>query len=228
MGLDFLRRANWLDARARGYLWAVALVNLATLGVLLVTARNGVDRNNFLVGTDFLSFWTTGRMLQAQTDVYDVAAHVAAQRTFFAQQGAHTAFFYPPSFLPFCWPLGLMGYFPALALWLAATGGAYALAVQAWLKRTGLASPVPLAVLVAAFPPVLVTITHGQTSFLLAALLGLAALSARDRPWLAGGLIGLATIKPQFGLLIPVALLLSGEHAGLRVRYLVAMAGGRR
>jgi hypothetical protein len=212
MGLDFLRRANWLDARARGYLWAVALVNLATLGFLLVTARNGVDRNNFLVGTDFLSFWTTGRMLQAQTDVYDVAAHVAAQRTFFAQQGAHTAFFYPPSFLPFCWPLGLMGYFPALALWLAATGGAYALAVQAWLKRTGLASPVPLAVLVAAFPPVLVTITHGQTSFLLAALLGLAALSARDRPWLAGGLIGLATIKPQFGLLIPVALLLSGER----------------
>jgi hypothetical protein len=216
MGLDFLRRADWLDARARGYLWAVALVNLATLGVLLATARGGIDRNGFLIGTDFLSFWTTGRMLHDQGQVYDVAAHVAAQRAFFAQDGAHTAFFYPPGFLPFCWPLGLLGYFPALAAWLAVTGAAYVWALRGWLKRSALALPVPLpvplAIIVAAFPPVLITITHGQTAFLLAALLGLAGLSARDRPWLAGALTGLATIKPQFGLLIPVALLLSGER----------------
>jgi hypothetical protein len=66
-------------------------------------------------------------------------------------------------------------------------------------------------VLFAAFPPVLITITHGQTSFLVAALLGLGALLVRERPWLAGALFGLAVIKPQFGLLVPVVLVLTGE-----------------
>jgi hypothetical protein len=210
MGLDFFRRAGWLDARrARGYLRVVAVLNLATLAFILGASRDGVDRNGFLIGTDFLSFWTAGHMLQAHGNVYDVAAHTAAQRAYFAQADAYTAFFYPPPFLLACWPLGLLRYFPALALWLAATGAAYGFAVRQWLKRTGVAQP--LLLLLAAFPPVLITITHGQTSFLVAALLGLGALLVRERPWLAGALFGLAVIKPQFGLLVPVVLVLTGE-----------------
>jgi hypothetical protein len=210
MGLDFFRQANWLDrARARGYLWLVAALNLATLAFILATSQGGVDRNGFLLGTDFLSFWTTGQMLQDHGRVYDAASHAAAQRGFFEQRGFYTAFFYPPMFLPFCWPLGLLGYFPALALWLAATGAAFYQAARLWLDRAGLRQPPIL--LLAAFPPVLLTITHGQTSFLVAALLGLGALLVRERPWLAGALFGLATIKPQFGLLVPIALLLTRE-----------------
>jgi hypothetical protein len=210
MGLDFLRRAGWLDAtRARGYLRLVALINVAALALLLGTSHDGIDRNGVLIGTDFLSFWTTGHMLHAHGAVYDVAAHVAAQRAYFAQTDAYTAFFYPPVFLPFCWPLGFLGYFPALGLWLAATGAAYLFAVRQWLRRLPVGQP--LVVLFAAFPPVLITITHGQTSFLVAALLGLGALTVRERPWLAGALFGLAVIKPQFGLLVPLVLLLTRE-----------------
>ncbi|MCM0001070.1 MAG: DUF2029 domain-containing protein, partial [Erythrobacter sp.] len=69
----------------------------------------------------------------------------------------------------------------------------------------------PALVLIAAFPPVFVTLTHGQTSFLVAALLGGGLLLVERRPWLAGVLIGLATIKPQFGLLVPLALFASGQ-----------------
>lgn len=210
MGVDFFRRADWLDAaRARGYLRVVALLNAAMLLFLLATSHGGIDRNGFLLGTDFLSFWTTGHMLQAQGNVYDTAAHIAAQRSFFAPQDGYTAFFYPPTFLPFCWPLGLIGYFPALAIWLAVTGAAYLFAVRGWLGQARLAQPMVL--VFAAFPPVLITITHGQTSFLVAALLALGALWVPERPWLAGFLFGLATIKPQLGLLVPVALLLTRE-----------------
>ncbi|HEX8056283.1 MAG TPA: glycosyltransferase family 87 protein [Novosphingobium sp.] len=210
MGVDFFRRADWLgEARARGYLWCVALLNVAALVLLVASSHGGIDRNGFLLGTDFISFWTTGHMLHAHANVYDIAAHTAAQRTFFASNDSYTAFFYPPTFLPFCWPLGLLGYFPALALWLAATGGTYLLAVRAWLNRVGVQQPA--LVLFAAFPPVLITVTHGQTAFLVATLLGLGGLLALRRPWLAGLLFGLATIKPQFGLLLPVALLLTGE-----------------
>lgn len=210
MGAEFLRKAEWLgESRARGYLVLLALVNLGTLAFLLLTATGGVDRNGFLIGTDFISFWTSGRMLVAGENVYDTLAHVTAQREFYTLPGEYTAFFYPPNFLLFVWPLGLIPYFPALAAWLLVTGGAWLASMRAWFRALGLKGPG--VVLIAAFPPVIVTLTHGQTAFLVGALLGAGLLLVRDRPWLAGLLIGLATIKPQFGLLVPVALLASGQ-----------------
>lgn len=210
MGSGHLRRAEWLGAsRVRGYLALLALANLAMLAVIVLTARGGIDRNGFLIGTDFISFWTSGRMLVEGANVYDTAAHVAAQRAFYTLPGEYTAFFYPPNFLPFVWPLGFLPYFPALAAWLAVTGAAWLAAVRAWFRTLDLKGPAPL--IVAAFPPMIVTLTHGQTSFLVAALLGGGLLLTTRRPWLAGALIGLATIKPQFGLLVPVALLVSGQ-----------------
>lgn len=210
MGWDAIRKAEWLEpGRVRGYLLLLALVNAAAVVYLLATQKGGVDVNGFLIGTDFISFWTSGRMLVAGANVYDTAAHVAVQREFYAMPGEYTAFFYPPGFLPFVWPLGLLPYFPALGVWLGLTGAAFLGAVRAWFRELGLKGPA--VVLIAAFPPVFVTLTHGQTSFLVAALLGGGLLLVGRRPWLAGVLIGLATIKPQFGLLVPLALLASGQ-----------------
>lgn len=208
----FFSTAAWLDrGRVRGYLILLALLNILTLGFLLATSANGVDRNGFLLGTDFLSFWTSGRMLAAGRDVYDQAAHIAAQRAYFVQQGeAFTAFFYPPSFLPLCRLLGLTPYFVSLAIWLSATGAFYAWSVSRWLG-THLRDRPSMWVLLAAFPPVLITITHGQTAFLVAGLMGAATYFVPRRPVLAGMLFGLATIKPQFGPLVPLVLLLTGQ-----------------
>ncbi len=210
MRAGFFRDAHWLGPeRARGYLWLIAALNLATLLYLVVTSRGGIDRNGFLLGTDFLSFWTAGRMLPTQGDVYDVAAHTAAQRAYFDHGEAFTAFFYPPPFLLLCYPLGVLPYLPALGAWVVTTGAAYLAAVRLWLREAGVTPP--LLLVATAFPPVLITVTHGQTSFLVAALLGAGALWVRNRPVLAGLCFGLATIKPQFGLLVPLVLLLTGE-----------------
>jgi hypothetical protein len=210
MGVGFLRDADWLGAdRVRGYLWLFAAINLATLLFLVVTSHDGVDRNGFLLGSDFISFWTAGRMLHSGGHVYDVAAHIEAQRRYFAPANGYTAFFYPPPFLIACYPLGLLQYFPALAAWLATTGAAFLAVVRLWLRETRIRQP--LLLLAAAFPPVLITVTHGQTSFLVAALLALGAFWVRRRPELAGICFGLATIKPQFGLLVPLVLLATRE-----------------
>jgi hypothetical protein len=210
MGVGFLRNADWLGAdRVRGYLWLFAAINLATLLFLVLTSHNGVDRNGFLLGSDFISFWTAGRMLQWGGPVYDVAAHIEAQRGYFAPADGYTAFFYPPPFLFACYPLGLLPYFPALAAWLAATGAAFLAVVRLWLRDARIGQPVLL--LAAAFPPVVITITHGQTAFLVAALLALGAFWVRQRPVLAGICFGLAIIKPQFGLLVPLVLLATRE-----------------
>ncbi|WP_066532781.1 glycosyltransferase family 87 protein [Erythrobacter sp. CCH5-A1] len=223
MGLDNIRKAEWLEpGRVRGYLLLLALVNAGAVAYLLLTQRGGVDANGFLIGTDFISFWTSGRMLQAGANVYDTAAHVAAQREFYAIPGEYTAFFYPPNFLPFVWPLGLLPYFPALGGWLAVTGAAFLAAIRAWFRALGLKGPA--LVLIVAFPPVFVTLTHGQTSFLVAALLGGGLLLTGRRPWLAGLLIGLATIKPQFGLLVPLALLACGQWRTIASAGVTALA----
>lgn len=223
MGLDNIRKAEWLEpGRVRGYLLLLALVNAGAVAYLLLTQRGGVDANGFLIGTDFISFWTSGRMLQSGANVYDTAAHVGAQREFYAIPGEYTAFFYPPNFLPFVWPLGLLPYFPALGGWLAVTGAAFLTAIRAWFRALGLKGPA--LVLIVAFPPVFVTLTHGQTSFLVAALLGGGLLLTGRRPWLAGLLIGLATIKPQFGLLVPFALLASGQWRTIASAGVTALA----
>jgi Glycosyltransferase family 87 len=210
MGLDWLRHADWLDAsRVRGYLWLLALLNGAALAWLVVTSTGGIDRNGYLLGTDFLSFWAVGKVLLAGGNAYDAAAHIAVQRTLYAGHSGYTAFFYPPPFLLVCAPLGLGGYFPALALWLAGTGAAFVAALRPWLR--GLSGG-QLGLVLAAFPAVLLTITHGQTSFLAAALLGSGVwLAASGRKGWAGVLLGLAIIKPQFGLLVPLALIAAGE-----------------
>lgn len=221
MGLDFLRKMDWLGAaRCGAYLRILALLNVAMLAWLVASSHGGVDRNGFLLGSDFISFWTVGHMLRAGADVYDGAAHIAAQRAFFASEGGYTAFFYPPSFLPFCWPLGALGYFPALTAWLVTTGAVYVASVRAWWHR--FLVPVPLWLLLLAFPAVPIVVTHGQTAFLVAGLLGAGLWLVPTRPVLAGVLLGLATIKPQFGLLLPIVLLLTGQWRTILAAVLTA------
>jgi alpha-1,2-mannosyltransferase len=61
-----------------------------------------------------------------------------------------------------------------------------------------------------AFPAVLINIGHGQNGFLTAALFGGALVCLERRPLAAGVLFGLLAYKPQFGLLIPIALIAGG------------------
>ena len=69
-----------------------------------------------------------------------------------------------------------------------------------------------------AFPAVLINIGHGQNGFLTAALLGGALVVLDRRPLVAGILIGLLVYKPQFGLMIPLALLAERPLARYRRR----------
>ena len=62
-----------------------------------------------------------------------------------------------------------------------------------------------------AFPSVLINVGHGQNGFLTAALLGGALVVLDRRPLLAGILLGLLVYKPQYGLLLPVVLGVSGR-----------------
>ncbi|MEO1967933.1 MAG: glycosyltransferase family 87 protein [Sphingomonadaceae bacterium] len=206
-----IRSGDWLEPRTqRIVMIMLTIANVAVVVTLIATSHNGIDRNGNLLGADFLSFWTSGRMLHSGADPYSLSAHVAAQQAYYTTPGSFLGFFYPPLFLPICWVLGLFGYFIALPLWLATTGGGLLLTARDWSRRLSAIGPGWLAV--AAFPPVLITLTHGQSSFLAAALLGLGTLLVGSQPWLAGAILGLAAFKPQLGLLVPIVLLASRQY----------------
>jgi alpha-1,2-mannosyltransferase len=61
-----------------------------------------------------------------------------------------------------------------------------------------------------AFPAVLINVGHGHNGFLTAALLGGGLVILERRPLVAGILFGLMAYKPQFGLMIPIALAAGG------------------
>ena len=65
--------------------------------------------------------------------------------------------------------------------------------------------------LAVAFPAVFVNLGHGHNGFLTAALIGVALLVLDRRPIVAGILFGLMSYKPQFGVMIPLVLVVTGR-----------------
>jgi hypothetical protein len=76
----------------------------------------------------------------------------------------------------------------------------------------------------AAFPAAFINLGHGQNGFLTAGLLGAALVTLPKRPLLSGVLFGLLAYKPQFGLLIPVALMAAGQWLAVATAGITVLA----
>ena len=214
--LRVLREAEWANpARLRGYLTLLALAHALGLAALVYLTRSGVDPRGEPLGSDFVSFWTAGRLALAHQapSVYDPGADLSAERALLGHPIGWYAFFYPPTFLLACLPLGLFAYAPALAIWLAATFVGFYAALRRLSRR--FVNPLTLA----AFPGVFATLGHGHNAFLATGLFAGGVSLLESRPALAGALFGLMSFKPQLALLAPLALLVTG-----RWRALAAMA----
>lgn len=217
-----LRSGDWLTtARMRGY-------SLILLGICIIVAAGWlalsdslIDRNGKPVGTDFSNVYAAGDLTWQgrPADAYQPALQHAAEKAVFG--GREVPFFgwhYPPFFFAVAFVVAAVPYAWGLAIWLAASFAAYLAVMRAIL-------PGPQTLLVAAaFPAVFVNIGHGQNGFLTAALLGGALHWLDRRPWLAGILIGLLAYKPQFGVLIPLALLAGGRWSAIGAAAATVMA----
>ncbi|MGL4285491.1 MAG: glycosyltransferase family 87 protein, partial [Phreatobacter sp.] len=228
--LEAIRTGSWLtQERARIYSAMVAGFGLAALIFVWSTGSPMTDRFGRPIGTDFSGVWTAGRMLLGGDAVglFDPATHFAFQRQVFANPAIDVfGWHYPPFFLGVAAVLALMPYVPALIVWQASTFSLYLAAVRA------ITPPLPGVTMVAiGFPAVLVTLGHGHNSFLSAGLIGFGLVLLDRRPVLAGVLIGLLAFKPQFGLVLPVVLVLGGHwraavSAAVTVLALAATATG--
>lgn len=203
-----LRTGEWLTpARIRGY--SVILMVISALAIVgwIALSDGLVDRNGKPIGTDFSNVYAAGTLGWAgkAADAYVPALQHAAEKAVFGNDTPFFGWHYPPFFFVVAFAVAALPYAWGLLAWMVVGLAAYLATIRAILPR----SETWLVAL--AFPAVFVNLGHGQNGFLTAALLG-AALQVMDRrPWLAGVLIGLLAYKPQFGVLIPLALLASGR-----------------
>lgn len=173
---------------------------LAALTGVLATYKVAEDASRAkLLFADFTVFWTAARF----NDIYNAEAITHAQRWILPVETALRPFPYPPTGLLLIKPLGWFSYTTALVVWTALGIIAFALALRLYGKRGWLALLAPM---------VGMTVVVGQASLLLgAALAGGVALS-KDRPVIAGALLGLlGAVKPQIAVLVPLALV-CGRH----------------
>ncbi len=217
---EMLRSGDWLT-RERVRLIAMALLIASAAGFLflVVTAHGVIDRQGRPLGTDFSNVYAAGTyVLDGNAAApFDPPQQFAREQAIFGQATQFYGWHYPPFFLFVAAALAWMPYGLALAVWQAVTLGLYLLTMRAILKAPfpetgGAINSDPLWLLLAlAFPAVLINIGHGQNGFLTAALLGGALVVLDRRPIVAGILLGLLVYKPQYGLMIPLVLAVSGR-----------------
>ena len=184
-----------------------AIVYAVVLASLLFKGQWVILDDGKFAKTDFIHIWVSGNLVQSSypTRIFDNSAFLASQLALLGTDSwtLFPYFVYPPTFLLFTYPLGLMPYLTAFAVWMIATLVLYEAAIYAIIPR-------PAAVILALTPcPVLFNLALGQNGFLTAGLVGLSLVFTERRPWLSGMFIGLLTYKPQFGILFPFALLAS-------------------
>jgi hypothetical protein len=204
-----VRSGRWLtSARARGY--SLLLLGLCAIAVVgwIALSDGLIDRNGKPLGTDFSNVYAAGTLTWQgrPAEAYEpVLQHAAEKAVFGGREVPFYGWHYPPFFFAIAVLVAAVPYAWGLSIWLVASLAAYLAVLRAILPR-------PETLLIsAAFPAVFVNIGHGHNGFLTAALLGGALQMLDRRPWLSGVLLGCLVYKPQFGVLIPVALLASGR-----------------
>jgi hypothetical protein len=182
---------------------------LLSLAFLFLNSHGLLDYAGRPLGTDFSSFWSAGRMAREgrAPQAYDWDAMAAVQWRLFGTDKL-APWSYPPVFLFIVAPLASLPYLAAYFVWqgtsLLAAIGVYGKILPNDLSRRD------VLLLGFGFPAVLVCLGHGQTGFLTAALMAGGLVMLRRNEIVAGILFGLIIYKPQFGVLLPLALAAGG------------------
>ncbi|WP_428672076.1 glycosyltransferase family 87 protein [Roseibium sp.] len=200
-----LRAGDWLNWERIRFACVCSAI-LYVLGLVwMLAVPNKFGSPNGVVMMDYLSFWLAGKqaLSGAPELVYNPPAFSALQREL---SGSDTqfGFFYPPTFQMMQSLFAVLPYRAAFAAFIVVTTGLLFLVCRLITGKWLLAACLIL------IPACANNAFHGQNAALTAALYGFFLLGIeRQRMILAGIAVGLLTIKPQLGILIPFALLAS-------------------
>jgi hypothetical protein len=214
-------------ARIRRVAIALIVFYAAAMAMIFATSPDGLrDYKDRPIGADFMAIWTGGGMAAdgRGVDAYDPLKNfVALQEAMADETPPFLPFLHPPQVLLAAAPLSYLPYVPAWTLFAALSAAAFLaasrrLAPKGWRVIAAVAAP--------AF---FLNIANGQMGLLIAAAFAAGALTLERRPFSAGVLFGLVAMKPQYGLLMPLAFAAGGHWraiagAGLSVIAQAAIA----
>lgn len=200
---------HWLiERRVRVYPRIFLVMFVLAAPIYALTFRSGLDGRGRPPGTDFIAFWSAGRLtLDGRVaDAWHLDLLGAFQLDMYPGLLGPTQWAYPPTTLPLVVPFGALPYGMAYVVWVLVGLALYLGALSPLLRGRRYAWPIALA-----FPALWLGIPSGQIQFFVAALVGGALLLLPRRPVLAGVLIGLLVIKPQLAVMFPVVLVAGRE-----------------
>ena len=223
--LASLRDGHWLNRRRIGIAATILLAAQLILFAFIVAGTHGwITPLPGPTTTDFVSFYAAGRLTEAGTPAlaYDRAAHLAAEEQVAGSGIVYEFFNYPPVYLLLCALLAMLPYLVSFVAFETATLILYlCVATRILGERSGVALVVLLG-----FPMVFWNFGIGQNAFLTAGLFGAATLLIDRRPVVAGLLFGALCYKPQFGLMVPLALAAAGQWRAFAAAAIAAAALG--
>jgi len=169
---------------------------------------------------DFPNLWCAG-LLARHGDLatlYNAGLFQAWKARAFGHAVTQTPWIYPPLALPLGAALSALPLRAAFVVWELGTLG-----VMAWLLRqAGLSWAV--VVLGGLCPAEWLCLIYGQYGGIISCLLFAGLSLAERRPVAAGIMLGLAALKPQTGLLVPVAWVAQGRLRAMLTAALVCAA----
>jgi len=200
-----IRSGDYFTWDRIGFACLCAAIGFVAGLVWMLAIPNTYGAPNGTLLMDYLSFWLAGGQVLSGTPEF-----AYSPRDFSAIQKAYTGsdtlfgFFYPPTFQMLQSGFALLPYKAAFAVFIGLTTGLLAFACRLitgkWL----------LAACLIVIPACANNAFHGQNAALTAALYGFFLVGVeRQKMILAGIALGLLTIKPQLGILAPVALIAS-------------------
>lgn len=192
---------------------AMCLALILYLGAIAVSL-NLADHRGVSIRNDFAVFWAAAKLALDGSAIaaFDWRSILAAQSLTYHNGEYIYYWLYPPSLHIVISPLGAMGFTPAFALFTLAGLLLYSRSLAIWCRDCAAARTLAFA-----SPAVAAAVFFGNLALIWVAVLLLALRDLRDGHDLRSGiLIALLTVKPQLGVLIPVALLAGGHWRAFR------------
>ncbi|MCW1841305.1 glycosyltransferase family 87 protein [Prosthecomicrobium hirschii] len=167
---------------------------------------------------DFHAFYMVSQMVLRGEAAASYVFQVLFAEPAYAETGTFMPWTYPPPALLLVAPFSLLPTKIAYLIFVTVSLGLFLFVIH---RIAGRASGL---VLVAMMPAVLSCLSCGQTGFLAASLLGLAALGLIEGRSRAGAALGLMVIKPHLAITFGLAALTMGRLRFLAVAFAVALA----
>ncbi|WP_422375035.1 glycosyltransferase family 87 protein [Roseibium sp.] len=199
------RDGEWFTWDRIGFACLCSAIGFAAGLAWMLVIPNTYGAPNGTLLMDYLSFWLAGgQVLNGTPELAYSPKDFAALQNAYTGSDTVFGFFYPPTFQMLQSAFALLPYKAAFAGFVALTTGLLCLSCRMITGKWLLAACLIL------IPACANNAFHGQNAALTAALYGFFLVGVeRQKMILAGIALGLLTIKPQLGILAPIALIAS-------------------